>query len=643
MLRLTHSLLSLIAVAAAVTAQQAQIVLPDNHHLSESLTQVGNFGSTSWWRTTAGRFQVIYEASHFISAGITGPIQITKLRFRGEDGEHNLGGQVYTGVTVELGTTTLTTATYNTTTFATNRTPVAPDTTTMGTLGTTTVTIAPSAGTVPTNWTIDIDLAAIGAAITFDPTTAERNLLIDITMPTAPSNTAPLALVGIQDTTGGVAAVRGRGINTATPGSLTGTASTAPPVIGLEFAGTGGYGTIVPARNEFYGAACGGAPSTFYQAWVNGQPWDLNNGFRLVPDNVVAPNFYTVVAGAAAVDPTQIGSAALSTADDAVVTHPLGFTFNYPGGSTTSVKPSTNGFLWLDATMTLADFSPTVLEWLGNTAATPQTARFAPYWHDLNAGRNVALNPLAGLHAVTDTSGGAGNAVCYVTWLNVGEFNSVVQPGHANWTFQLVLSEATGAVEFRYGAMPTHVTSSGTTAGGPAALVGFTRGRIPAGNSVDPQSRDLSAEVPFSTSIEGANGNIGQVAVATPIAGGTQYGGRLFGGQSVTWNAVNVPTGALLGAQLIDIAGSSPGLFVPTVTAPGCVLSTTLSPILWETFFLPPNAVTGTVPFALAAGYNPGVLGFNLHAQFVLLDGLFNGGDLITAASNAIKHTVGLN
>jgi hypothetical protein len=149
--------------------------------------------------------------------------------------------------------------------------------------------------------------------------------------------------------------------------------------------------------------------------------------------------------------------------------------------------------------------------------------------------------------------------------------------------------------------------------------------------------------VTFSTSIEGSSGNIGQVAVATPIAGGTQYGGRLFGGQAVTWNAVNVPTGALLGAQLIGIGGSSPGLSLPTITAPGCVLSTTLSPILWETFFLPPNSVTGTVPFTIAGGYNPGVLGFNLYAQFVLLDGLFSGGDLISAASNAIKHTVGLN
>ncbi|MFN9307726.1 MAG: hypothetical protein ACK6DT_16935, partial [Planctomycetota bacterium] len=146
-----HNLLALAAMAGVLTAQQ-QIVLPDNHHLGESPTQLGNIGSTSWWRPTAGRFQVLYEASHFLGAGVTGPITINRLRFRGEDGEINLGGQVYTGVTVELGSTSLSSTTMNTTTFATNRAPALPNTTTLGTLGTTNVTIAPALGTTPNNW-----------------------------------------------------------------------------------------------------------------------------------------------------------------------------------------------------------------------------------------------------------------------------------------------------------------------------------------------------------------------------------------------------------------------------------------------------------------------------------------------------------
>ena len=71
-------------------------------------------------------------------------------------------------------------ATMDPTTFATNRTPALPNTTTMGALGTATVTLAPSIGSLPNNWNIDIDLAAIGATLIFDPTSAEPNLLIDI-------------------------------------------------------------------------------------------------------------------------------------------------------------------------------------------------------------------------------------------------------------------------------------------------------------------------------------------------------------------------------------------------------------------------------------------------------------------------------
>ncbi|MEO6597154.1 MAG: hypothetical protein ABIP94_20615, partial [Planctomycetota bacterium] len=495
---------------------QPQVLLPDNHHLCESVTQLGNVGSTTWWRPTAGRMQVLYEASHFLNAGVTGPITITKLRFRGEDGEKNSGGQVYAGVTVELGSTSLNATTMNTTTFVTNRMPVLPNTTTMGPLATTTVVLAPSGGSVPNNWFVDIDLASIGATIVFDPTGAEPNLLVDITLPTAPGNAAPLALIATQDTTGGVAAVRGRGITTATPTAATGTASTAPPVIGLEFNGPGGYTALLPARNDFYGAACGGSPSSFYQTFLNGQQWDLGAGLTITPDNAAAPNYYNVAAGAPAPDVTQVNVLANSIADDALVTHTLGFTFAYPGGNTTTIKPCTNGFIWLDSAMTATSFTAVVTDFLG-AGATAFTARLSPYWHDFNCGRNTGLNPTAGLHVLTNTSGGVGNSVCYVTWWDVGEFNSVSGTGifgHAVWTFQVVMYEATGVVEFRYGTMPATTASSTTAAGSNPALVGFSRGRIGALGSVNPQSRDLSAEIPFSTSVEGLTGNIGQTAVA---------------------------------------------------------------------------------------------------------------------------------
>ena len=334
---------TLLGLALLLPAQQ-QLVLPDYQYLCESATQLSNFGSTTWFRNTAGRFQIIYEASHFTGvAGVTGPILINKLMFRGEDGEPNAGGQSWAGATIELGSTSLDNTTMSTT-FATNRDPL---TTTMGALGTTTITVLPSLGTTPNNYNIVIDLAALAAAHLHDPTSARPNLLIDITMPTAPTNPLTSGLpMAFQDAIGLVALVRGEGVSTAIGAALTGTTSAAPLVVGLDFAGTGGFATLIPARNEFYGAACGGSTSTFYQTFLQGQLFDLNNGLTLTPDSVAAPTRYIVSAGAAAFDATQVNAAPNSIADDFLaVTTPLGFTFNYPGGSTTGIRACTNGFV----------------------------------------------------------------------------------------------------------------------------------------------------------------------------------------------------------------------------------------------------------------------------------------------------------
>lgn len=639
-----RTLLTVAALVGAVAAQQ-QLQLPDNHHLGENPLQLANVGTTSWWRATDGHFQILYEGSNFTgSNGVTGAIVITKLKFRGEDGEVNLGGQVYTGVTVEVGSTSVTASSMSPT-FAANRTPVAPDTTTMGPLGTTTVTVLPSAGSIPNSWNIEIDLAAIGSTFVFDPTSAEPNLLIDITMPTAPANAPPLALIAMQNTTGGIPVTRGAGV-TAVSAATAGTYSTIQLVVGLDFLGPGGFTTEVPARNEFYGAGCGGQAASFYKAFVNGQNFDLGGGLTMIPDNVAAPSYYTVLAGAPPMDFTQVNAVPDVVADDGVIAYPMGFTFNFPGGSTSTIVPSANGFIWLDPAMTDGAFAAVVSRLLGDP--TPATAplysggRLALLWHDLTMVRNLATNPACGLHV--KTVGSSPNQVCYVTWWDVGEFNTVGGTGvtgHTVWNFQCAIHEATGVVEYRYGNVPNYATSSTTTAACNSLIVGFSPGRIGglAGvNSVNPQSRDLAVEVPFTTSVEGAVGNVGQTAVAAPEAGGSQYSGRLFAGQTVTWNANNVPPGAILAAQLLDLGASRPGLQFPTITAPGCMLSVTTGAFLWETFVLPTGTTFGTVPLTIP----PGLEGVDLYAQFVVLDGLFVGPNLITASSNALKHTIGL-
>ena len=647
-MRLRLATCAFLLLPISLQAQQ-QLVLPDHHHLSENPNQIGNSGSTLWFRTTTSRFHLLYEAAAFTgAAAVSGPIVITKIKFRGEDGEINLGGQVYSNVTVAVGSTTLNTATLSTT-FATN---LAGGTTTMGPTGTTNITVAASQGSVPNNWNIEFDLLALGSSIVYDPSTGQ-SLLIDVNMPTAPTNAPPLGLIAFQNTTALPNPIRGLGMTSPGGASITGTSNNTPLVVGVEFQGAGGFTTIVPARNEFYGAACGGQAASFYEGFLNGQVFDLGGGLTMSPDNVSAPNYYIVSNGAPAPDTTKVNAAANLTLDDGVFTHPLGFTFNYPGGSTSTVVPSSNGFVWLDATMIDSAFAAVAARLLGDPvipAPTPlppawNAARFAIFWKDLNMLRNVGLNPAAGLHAFTDTTGGAGNAVCYLTWLNIGEFNTVSGAGvngHTNWTFQIVMSEASGTVEYRYGNVPAFATASSTTPGCFATLVGFSRGRIGGllgVNSVDPQNRDISLEGTFTTAIEGAVGNMGQQAVALPNAGGTQYGGRLYSGQSVKWNAVNVPSGTIIAAQLLDVAANRPGFQFPTVTAPGCILSTSAGAILWETFLLPTATTAGTVPLVVPNG----ILGVDIYAQFVALDGLLGGPNLITVSSNAIKHTVGLN
>ncbi|MEO6596910.1 MAG: hypothetical protein ABIP94_19365, partial [Planctomycetota bacterium] len=383
------SLLALASFAGALSAQQ-QLLLPFNHHLSEAAGQSSGGGSI--FRTTAGRFQVLYDAQNFFNAGVNTPITINKLRLRGEDTELNHGGQTYANVSVQVGSTSLSAAAVTwSTTFATNW---LPGTTTAGAVGTIpSLVVQPSLGTAPNNFCIDLDLAAIGAQITFDPTSAQPNLLIEVIMPTAPIATlgTNLNLILIQDTTGSAVQLFGSCRTASTATATIGTTIN-PPVIGVEFTGTGGYSNLNPARLEQYGAACGGSCSTFYQLWLHNEAVDLaNSSFTLTPTTA---GTYVVTPGSSApFDPLMVNATPTSIGDDALVTHPLGFTLNYPGGgSTTQIKPCTNGFVWLDAAMTSAAANPTLVTFLGNTSTTPYTARLAPLWHDFHAGRNTTTH-----------------------------------------------------------------------------------------------------------------------------------------------------------------------------------------------------------------------------------------------------------
>jgi hypothetical protein len=650
----------LVTVAAVATAGAQQFVqLPDNHFLSKSQTQNQANGSTAYWgpaTATGRRFQVLYDGSHFTGVhGIAGAITIRHLRFRGEDSEHNRGGQVFSGVVVRVYATALASAAPLSTTFANNVPPAAPNATLLATLTLPALTASASIGRSPNNDILDLDFTA-AAVQPFDPTGAQPNLLVDVAYAAASAASDPqgTTMVAIQDTAGTAAFVRGRAVFTAVSvAAPIGSASAALPTMRVEYAGAGAFASLVPARTERFGAACGGAASAFYQVFASHQYFDLKDpgqvdnlaGLRLVPDQYPAPNTYTVSGGAAPVDLVHgLGASPLSQGDDVTLPFalPPGTAFDYPGapaGGTTVIRPSTNGYVVLDpsSTETLADFSPTVAEFLGSGAT--DLARLCPFWHDFSADKNATPpfgNPQSGLHAVNDL---ASNEVL-VTWYEVGRFNSVPQVFQESHTMQVSLNWATGVVEFRYG--PMDEIWADTAGGQVSGIVGFTRGRIGATTpSVDPQSRDLSIERPFTTQVEGLAGNMGLTAVSAPVAAGPIYQARAFPGQSLSWNVSNVPAGALIGALLLDLAPSRPGLQLPGITTPRCVLSTSTAPLLFELDPLPPSAVSGTATLSLPGGCQPLLLGATLAAQYVTLDGIVTGQDLVSAASNAILHTFG--
>lgn len=655
-----------VITLAGVAFPGPQLVLPDNHYLGKSATQAHASGSTNWWggATAVGRrFMVLYEASNFTGVnGVPGGIGITNLRFRGEDTEHNVGGQTYTGVVVNVYKTTLTTVTYSGVAFAANIVPAAPNTTTMiGAVAIPVLTVARSLGTAPNNYCIDINFAP---PVPYNPVfdaAGEVNFMVEVNYLTAAAapDLQASTMMQMQDTAGAVAFIRGRGSYGAPAGVAASTNSSIPPVIGVEFSGVGGFAQPIPATNERYGAACGGSPSAFYQVFPHDNRFDLADpgqtdglsGLTLTPNVYPAPTFYTVTGGAAPVDLVNgLLPAPITSGDDDTMLHllPPATTFEYPGGpagGTPSMRPATNGYVIVDPASVEggvapvpgnfgSDYSPTVAEFLGSTPVN--LAKFAPFWSDFSANKNapplVGADPLAGLHAANWLAG----TQVLITWYRVGRYNSVAQAFQEEHTMQASFNWMTGVVQFRYGPMNEIQgdTFSGTTAG----ITGFSRGNILGIPSVDPQSRDLSIERPFSTSIEGATGNLGMVSASVPVVGGPLYMGRAFPGQAITWNASGVPVGALLGVQFVDIAATRPGLAIPGIVAPGCMLSTSPGALLWEVTAFPPAAPVGSVPLFIPPGFS----GFEIFSQYVLLDGLFLGPPLITVASNAVKNRIGL-
>jgi hypothetical protein len=421
---------------------------------------------------------------------------------------------------------------------------------------------------------------------------------------------------------------RGKRLTASLPGGAA-TLSDFAPVVLIDFSGPGGHAAAVPALSESIGAGCGEAAS-FYQYFPSGAPFDLRGtSLRLTPDNVTAPSFYTVTRGTTPPDlsASALGPGPPNTSDDDVVARALGYSFPFPGGATGTIGACVNGYVWLSGS-TLGTWRAGPLRFLGNTAAEPHDAMLAPFWHDFHAGHNLQSHPGSGMYVHTDASGGAGNTVTYVTWKEIGEYETLAHtlPGAQGFsvnTFQCVLHEATSVVEFRYGAMNGAWFGKG--------LTGFSRGRVNGVNAVDPMSRRLSVEVPFSTSPEGTLPSLGHGTSpddARPILN------RFPPAHAFSLTGFNHRPGTLLGGMVVDFVSSQPGIV--GLLAPGCMLSLGTSPLTLQLFIAPSGTVT-VGPIVMPLAGDPAAVGLELFSQYVTISatGALHG-------SNALRHRLGL-
>lgn len=146
----------------------------------------------------------------------------------------------------------------------------------------------------------------------------------------------------------------------------------------------------------------------------------------------------------------------------------LPFTFNYPGGRTSTVYVDSNGNL---------DLALTTVSQIGGAASAliaGPVPRLSPSMQDLLPDGAVNIN-----NVCVDTTSTPGKAL--FTWLNVPCFGAVTPS-----TFQIALIDngTNDSVEFRFVTLANDSTSNSGI-----AITGFSLG----GTAIDPGSSDLTA------------------------------------------------------------------------------------------------------------------------------------------------------
>lgn len=318
---------------------------------------------------------------------------------------------------------------------------------------------------------------------------------------------------------------------------------------------------------------------------------------------------------------TRIGTA-LGAGDDTVHAVPLGFSFPFPGGSTTDISICSNGFLWLDGVTTDSDYSPSAAEFLGSATGAP---RIAACWRDFNP-----ADPLS-----DDVYFNVFPDRAVITWNRLVRYQ-----GTTPMTVQCQLL-ADGSAYVYYGAGFDPTTGQTWTA---FTLTGIKAG---VGAVADPGSTDYSATLPIQTGTTvyeyfndptlfdlqarcvhlvpnplggydaafrldcgatTASYGLGCPA-ASPLALTTS--GPPILGSSFTWDVSNMPSGSLVAIMLLGFGNSDLNLDFLGWT--GCTSYTTLD--VWAgMLFTPPTA---SLPFTVPV--TPTILGLSIYSQSLVI------------------------
>ncbi len=280
-------------------------------------------------------------------------------------------------------------------------------------------------------------------------------------------------------------------------------------------------------------------------------------------------------------------SPSLGLGDDVLSgAQPLGFTLNYPGGSTSNVYISSNGFVLGQpgGANQCCTGSPSLL-----LAGLP---RWSTVWCDLNPGAGGST------HFDIDP----GTLAAIVTFQNVPEYGQAA----STQTFQIAF-QPSGIVELRF--QTCGVVSH-------TALTGWS----PGNNSRDPGPTDISAiTAPVITSPDS-------------VALWLEAGLRPVIGNNVALRTGPIPQSAVLAAMVFGLTEFNPGFDLTVFGMPGCLQYASLDvPQL-----LVPSGGIAATNFVVPA--NPAFAGVAVKAQgAALVPGVNAAGAIV---SNGMRLTI---